>query len=137
MFSQEPECPGIWWFSRKENRIRFLDIVTWYETLCENSLWNISVSTKHFYKKTLSSAIWTTSGKEKLMRFLEKMISWKALFGNFRRELCSSLCSLMKQVGTFLCLHLFNTSSIVNEVPRTIFFLRENFISTKSTKRHV
>ena len=30
-----------------------------------------------------------------------------------------------------------NVSSIVNEVIRTIFFLRENFISTKSIKRHI
>ena len=29
------------------------------------------------------------------------------------------------------------SSSIVNEVIRTIFFLRENVISTKSTKRHI
>ena len=31
-----------------------------------------------------------------------------------------------------------NVSSVVDEVIRTIlFFLRENFISTKSTKRHI
>ena len=63
-----------------------------------------------FSKESLCSAIWKASGKEKLIRFLEKMISWKVLFGNFRRELCSSLCCLMKQAGTFLCLHLLYIS---------------------------
>ena len=86
--------------------------VSWHCDLIRNTLRILSskVSTKHFYKKTLRSVMWKASGKEKLIRFLEKVLSWKAFFGNFKRELCSSLRWLMKQVGTFLYLHLFNTS---------------------------
>ena len=72
-FSQEYECPGIWWFPEKRVASGFWTLWPYTKNFVKTFI--LKFPRNAFSKESLRSAIWKASGKEKLIRFLEKVIS--------------------------------------------------------------